>query len=149
MHPKTEKTRRRVHDAQFKAKVLAQCREPGVSLASVALANGLNANLIRKWQVGRGLKRSGLAVDRIAAGATMPRATALVPSAELPLQFVPVGLAACDADSSPVDAKADAAEEAYVHVELRCGDASLMVRLPQAQCATSWLSELARAVLKR
>jgi hypothetical protein len=35
MHPKTEKTQRRVHDAQFKAKVLAQCREPGVSLLAL------------------------------------------------------------------------------------------------------------------
>jgi transposase-like protein len=27
------------------------CRQPGVSIAAVALANGLNANLLRRWVV--------------------------------------------------------------------------------------------------
>lgn len=43
--------RRRTHSAQFKAKVVAACREPGISIASVALAHGLNANLLRRWVV--------------------------------------------------------------------------------------------------
>jgi hypothetical protein len=33
----------------FKAWVICQCQGPGVSLAGIALANGLNANLLRKW----------------------------------------------------------------------------------------------------
>ncbi len=33
----------------FKAWVIRQCQRPGVSLAGIALANGLNANLLRKW----------------------------------------------------------------------------------------------------
>lgn len=41
--------RRRQHSAEFKAKVVAACRQPGVSIAAVALANGLNANLLRRW----------------------------------------------------------------------------------------------------
>jgi transposase-like protein len=43
--------RRRTHSAEFKAKVVAACREPGISIAAVALANGLNANLLRRWVV--------------------------------------------------------------------------------------------------
>ena len=43
--------RRRTHSAEFKAKVVAACRQPGVSIAAVALANGLNANLLRRWVV--------------------------------------------------------------------------------------------------
>jgi transposase len=43
--------RRRQHSAEFKAKVVAACRKPGVSIAAVALANGLNANLLRRWVV--------------------------------------------------------------------------------------------------
>ncbi len=39
--------RRRRHSAEFNAKVVADCRQPGVSMAAVALANGLNANLLR------------------------------------------------------------------------------------------------------
>ena len=43
--------RRRTHSAEFKAKVVSACRKPGVSMAAVALANGLNANLVRRWVV--------------------------------------------------------------------------------------------------
>ena len=43
--------RRRRHSEEFKARVVAQCRRPGVSIAGVALANGLNANLLRRWVV--------------------------------------------------------------------------------------------------
>ena len=43
--------RRRRHSAEFKAAVIEACRKPGVSIASVALNNGLNANLLRRWVV--------------------------------------------------------------------------------------------------
>jgi transposase len=56
-----------VHGAEFKAQVLAACRQPGASVAAVALAHGLNVNLVRKWLVGRGLKRTGLVAPRQAA----------------------------------------------------------------------------------
>jgi hypothetical protein len=32
----------------FKAQVVQECLEPGVSMASVALRHGINANLVRK-----------------------------------------------------------------------------------------------------
>ena len=35
---------RRTHSEAFKQSVISACREPGVSVAGVALANGLNAN---------------------------------------------------------------------------------------------------------
>jgi transposase len=41
--------RRRRHSAEFKANVIAACKHPGVSIASVALAHGINANLLRRW----------------------------------------------------------------------------------------------------
>ena len=41
--------RRRRHSAEFKAEVIAACKQPGVSIASVALSHGLNANLLRHW----------------------------------------------------------------------------------------------------
>ena len=43
--------RRRKHSAEFKARVVAACRQPGVSIAAVALSNRLNANLLRRWVV--------------------------------------------------------------------------------------------------
>lgn len=33
----------------FKAQVVQECLQPGVSMASVALRHGINANLVRKW----------------------------------------------------------------------------------------------------
>ena len=43
---------RRRHAVAFKAQVVAACLEPGVSVAAVALANGLNANRLRRWVKG-------------------------------------------------------------------------------------------------
>lgn len=41
---------RRRHGDELKAKVLAQCEEPGASVAAVAQSHGLNANLVHKWR---------------------------------------------------------------------------------------------------
>lgn len=54
MHPNSGPRRR--HSQELKAKVLAACAEPGASISGVALAHGLNANLVRKWRAGRGTK---------------------------------------------------------------------------------------------
>lgn len=43
--------RRRRHSVEFKAAVIRECRKPGVSMAAVALAHGLNATMVRKWVV--------------------------------------------------------------------------------------------------
>lgn len=40
---------RRLHSPEFKASVVAQCLQPHVSMASVARAHDLNANLLRRW----------------------------------------------------------------------------------------------------
>lgn len=39
---------RRRHSPEFRASVIQACLQPGVSIAAVALANGLNANMMRK-----------------------------------------------------------------------------------------------------
>ena len=43
--------RRRRHSAEFKAAVIKECMRPGVSIAAVALAHSLNANMLRKWVI--------------------------------------------------------------------------------------------------
>ena len=43
------KRRWRRHSDDFKARVVHQARQPNVSMAAVALANGLNANMLRRW----------------------------------------------------------------------------------------------------
>jgi transposase len=46
------KTRRR-HSAEFKSQVVEACSVPGASTAGVALAFGVNANLVRQWRKGK------------------------------------------------------------------------------------------------
>jgi transposase len=43
-------TLRRQHDRAFKAELVKQCLVPGASVAAVALAGGINANLLFKWR---------------------------------------------------------------------------------------------------
>ena len=47
---------RRTHSEAFKKSVISACREPGVSVAGVALANGLNANQVHRWMRERGIE---------------------------------------------------------------------------------------------
>lgn len=146
---------RRVHGAEFKAKVLAQCRAEGASVAAVAQANGVNANLVRKWLDGRGLKRCGMTGD---AGGPVGEPA----QAATALQFVPVDLAAWRSGSSRSvehehehegggGAGSGAGPAAGpIQVTLSRGDARVQVQWPASQaghCA-AWLGELSVAVLK-
>lgn len=45
----TGRRRRRSHSPMFKAEAVGACQQSGVSIAAVALARGLNANLLRSW----------------------------------------------------------------------------------------------------
>jgi transposase len=44
----SKRTRRR-HAPDLKRQVVLACQQPGASVAGVALAHGLNANLVRRW----------------------------------------------------------------------------------------------------
>lgn len=66
----------------FKAEAVGACQQPGISIAAVALARGLNANLLRSWV--RLAERSG---RPIAIRATAP--SVALESAE---GFMPVAL---------------------------------------------------------
>lgn len=132
------KSKRRVHGAEFKAQVLAECQQPGASVAAIALAHGLNVNLLRKWLVGRGIQRTGLTAPRAvtctAAGADETSARSL--------QFIPVEIATAPGQAESPDAE--------IHVELTRGATQLSVRWPSAQAAAcaAWLRELATVAFK-
>ena len=80
MNPnRSQRSNRRTHSPEFKAKVLGECQQPGASVAAVAVAHGLNPNVVRKWLAGQNLKRMDAAVS--AAAPHVP-----------PLQFVAVEL---------------------------------------------------------
>ena len=71
---KTPVKRRRFTKA-FKAKIVAACDQPGASVAGVALANGLNANLVHRWR--RLTKDKGIPVSGQPDFLPVPLPTAL------------------------------------------------------------------------
>jgi transposase len=71
---------RRYYSKAHKEAVIAKCLVPGASLAAVALANGFNANLVRKWvrqRLARGARSKSTAkllpVTVVAGDPMMPR----------------------------------------------------------------------------
>lgn len=132
--------KRRVYSAEFKAEVLAECERADASVSAISMARGLNVNLVRKWLVGRGLKRTGLEAPRTVTPRTM------VSSEPVQMQFVPVELAMAASTS----ATGISAGETDIHVELHRGNSRLSVRWPssQATACAAWLRELAAGALK-
>ena len=116
--------RRRRHSSEFKAAVVGECMRPGVSIAAVALAHGLNANMLRKW-----------VIDAEQVGTKVPKApAALHESSALPgPTFVPLALTAPSVEGD-------------IHIELHRAGTTVKVTWPAAaarDCAT-WLSEWLR-----
>ena len=52
--------RRRSHSSLFKAEAVGECQQPGVSIAAIALARGLNASVLRRWV--KEAERSGIPI---------------------------------------------------------------------------------------
>ena len=119
--------RRRQHSAEFKAKVVSACRKPGVSIAAVALANRLNANLLRRWVVEEERVPTGHAMEAVSA---VPARSSVESRTFLPIQV----------ESSAVTAARG------IMVELRRGATVVKVDWPLAAAAdcTAWLRELLR-----
>jgi transposase len=145
---------RRRHSAELKTQVLVACNEPGASIAAVALSHGLNANLVRKWLVGRGLKRTGIPAPvaaKASAAATTPSTAAPLLAADA--RFLPIELAvpvsAIRAESAH-KVGATAAMPEPIHIELRRGALHLSVRWPSSAAGdcTAWLRELSSGFLK-
>lgn len=117
--------RRRRHSAEFKAEVVTACRQPGISIASVALAHGLNANLLRRWIIEHERATS--------PPPTVSRDADTAPAEPAP-SFVPVTVAP------------ERSREENIRVELRRGATTVTVTWPviaAADCA-AWLRELLR-----
>ena len=41
--------KRRSYPKALKVQIVAECGQPGISIAGVALSHGVNANLVHKW----------------------------------------------------------------------------------------------------
>jgi transposase len=76
----TENSRkRRRHSAELKAQILGECAVPGASVAKVAMAHGINANIVHGW---RTLAREAGAVTVSQQFVPVAVATTAVPSAD-------------------------------------------------------------------
>ena len=118
---------RRRHSDEFKAQVVQACRQPGVSIASVALSHGLNANLLRRWMI----QRSAAAASFVAPVATTPLSVRVAGDEG---KFLPVTLAA----SQP--------PAADIRIEVRRGPTAVSVSWPvqEAGACAAWLREWLR-----
>jgi transposase len=115
---------RRHHAAELKAQVLAACAEAGASVAGVAQAHGLNANLVHKWRRGRGVGASAEAKP--------------TPAQPMAQRFVAL--------APPPGVQDATAPSADIRIELRRGTVSVAVSWPLSaaeQCA-AWLTQWLR-----
>lgn len=117
--------RRRKHSDEFKAEAVMACVQPGVSVSAIALARGVNANLLRHWL--RDAEMRPVAKTVVSTAAQSP---ALPKSA-----FVPMTL--------PAPSLAPLQD---IRIEWRRNATTVTVTWPSgaaAECA-SWMRELLR-----
>jgi transposase len=87
--------RRRIHSDEFKARAVAICMQPGMSMAAVAMAHGVNANLLRRWVPEPEMKPPAGEGSNIAARETQ--------APDRKTLFLPVGLPALSAPAPCAD----------------------------------------------
>ena len=108
--------RRGRYSDEFKSRLIEACRQPGMSTAAVALANGINANVLRRWVAEAGIEESS--ADR-----------ETTPVGEREDAFVRIASAAPQARAALQS----------VRIELRRGEVSVVLEWPLShipQCAT-------------
>lgn len=79
---RVNRTGRRTYSPEYKLEIVEECSVPGVSVAAVALAHRMNANLVRRWMVQH---RKGCLVRTPSATPTLLPVTLSAPSALAPL----------------------------------------------------------------
>jgi transposase len=115
MDTENSRKRRRRYDAALKAQIVAECGQPGASVANVAMAHGINANIVHGW---RKLARK--------AGAT-----------GAPVRFVPVTVAA--ACREPADERSIKLELRRGSITIK-----LSWPMSAAMDLSAWMRELLR-----
>lgn len=119
---------RRRHSAEFKARLVALCCTTGTPIASVALANGVNANLLRRW-VAEASTSEPSAQDRV-EGLPQPKLQSAFIALELPTQAPP--------------REPSAIISASITIELHRGDLSARVTLPASADSAEWVRRVLR-----
>jgi transposase len=131
-----ERPRRREYSAQFKASVLEQCRQPGASLAGVALRHGINPNMVHRCMRE---DRQRLELIELQRGALEFVPLQLPPSLP-PLLSPAVGssLAKCEQPSAD---QAALTQGVRIEIERAGGKVTVTWPLPSAGEYGAWLRE--------
>ena len=114
--------RRGRYSDDFKRQIMAACKQPGVSTAAVALANGLNANLLRRW-----ISETQARLPNPSAGKRTKALAVATQTSFIPLQIQ-------GSDVAP----------ANIQIELQRGGITVRVQWPvvcAAECA-AWMREV-------
>jgi len=113
----------RRHSTEFKARVIELARQPGVSTAAVALSNGLNANMLRRW-----VRQA----DGCVPSSAHKDAAAVPAFVQLPMpQRAPPAL-----PPAPVQAPS------CISVEIHRGSTTVQAELPLDARSAAWLREV-------
>ena len=122
----TKRATRRKHSKEFRAEVIQSCREPGASVAAIALRSGLNANVVYRWLQEDASADAGVHVDAGSLAVMGGRPSAEFIAVQLPPQT--------------------AAQSTAIHLEMRRGASTVTVSWPlqgTGECA-AWLREWLR-----
>ncbi len=119
------KRRWRRHSEEFRARVIDMARQPNTSVAAVALANGLNANMLRQWV--RDFEAAAKAVKEPQTA----QESAVATFVQLPMHTPPPS-----APEMPAPAAAD------VEIEIRRNGTTLRATLPLDSRSAAWLREV-------
>ena len=114
--------KRRLYSPELKSQVVAQTQVPGASVAGVALAHGINANVVHRWL----RERAGQ--------------SPVAPLGFVALSLPPAKGNPAQLDDDPVGPHPD------IRIELKRGATVVNIAWPMAQageCAT-WMRELLR-----
>lgn len=120
----------RRHSDEFKSRVIELARQGHGSVAAVALANGLNANMLRRWVREAELTDAAPAVSR---GKTLLNSPAFVAVAVTDL---------VDRSAAAAQPCETALPPALVTVEIRRGASSVSASLPMDARSAAWLREV-------
>jgi transposase-like protein len=104
---------RRTHSKTFKAMLIAQCQEPGASIAAVAMAHQINDNMLRTW-----IRKAALAGEMATADKSIA----------IPSRIIPLQLAAVESTQ-------------FIRIHLQQGKTHIHMEWPMANAAqcSEWL----------
>ena len=126
----------RTYTPQFKAELVAACRQPGASVAAVALQHGMNTNVLHRW-----LKEWSQGLHRLEHGITSAVATPQSPA------FVPIELSVA-APTTACEQPCAAASTPEADIRIECQRPGLSVTVHWPLSAATQCAQMLRELLQ-